>query len=82
MYLPRVVRLTVASWTPTLSAISCRVSGRINSTPLSKKPSCTSTMAEAIFNEGLKAVVAGVNPIQMKTGIPHPNFHLTFYSNK
>ncbi len=26
-------------------------------------------MAEAIFNEGLKAVVAGVNPIQMKTGI-------------
>jgi chaperonin GroEL len=24
-------------------------------------------MAEAIFNEGLKAVVAGVNPIQMKT---------------
>ncbi|MCD0461254.1 chaperonin GroEL [Roseiconus lacunae] len=26
-------------------------------------------MAEAIFNEGLKAVVAGVNPIQMKEGI-------------
>jgi chaperonin GroEL len=26
-------------------------------------------MAEAIFNEGLKSVVAGVNPIQMKTGI-------------
>ncbi|MFK7737465.1 MAG: chaperonin GroEL [Pirellulaceae bacterium] len=26
-------------------------------------------MAEAIFNEGLKAVVAGVNPIQMKTGM-------------
>jgi len=26
-------------------------------------------MAEAIFNEGLKAVVSGVNPIQMKTGI-------------
>ncbi|MCA9215689.1 MAG: chaperonin GroEL, partial [Planctomycetales bacterium] len=26
-------------------------------------------MAEAIFNEGLKAVVAGVNPIQMKRGI-------------
>ena len=26
-------------------------------------------MAEAIFNEGLKAVVAGVNPIQMKVGI-------------
>lgn len=26
-------------------------------------------MAEAIFNEGLKAVVSGVNPIQMKNGI-------------
>jgi len=26
-------------------------------------------LAEAIFNEGLKAVVAGVNPIAMKTGI-------------
>ncbi|GAB5402756.1 MAG: chaperonin GroEL [Aureliella sp.] len=26
-------------------------------------------MAEAIFNEGLKGVVAGVNPIQMKTGM-------------
>ena len=26
-------------------------------------------MAEAIFNEGLKAVTAGVNPIQMKKGI-------------
>lgn len=26
-------------------------------------------MAEAIFNEGLKGVVAGVNPIQMKAGI-------------
>ncbi len=26
-------------------------------------------LAEAIFNEGLKAVVAGVNPIQMKVGI-------------
>jgi chaperonin GroEL len=26
-------------------------------------------LAEAVFNEGLKAVVAGVNPIQMKTGI-------------
>ena len=26
-------------------------------------------MAESIFNEGLKAVVAGVNPIQMKQGI-------------
>jgi chaperonin GroEL len=26
-------------------------------------------LAEAIFNEGLKAVVAGVNPVQMKAGI-------------
>ena len=26
-------------------------------------------MAEAIFNEGLKAVTSGVNPIQMKNGI-------------
>ena len=26
-------------------------------------------LAEAIFNEGLKAVVAGVNPVQMKSGI-------------
>ncbi|GHT40812.1 60 kDa chaperonin 3 [Planctomycetales bacterium] len=26
-------------------------------------------MAEAIFNEGMKAVVAGVNPLQMKNGI-------------
>ena len=26
-------------------------------------------MAEAIFNEGLKAVTAGINPIQMKAGI-------------
>jgi chaperonin GroEL len=26
-------------------------------------------LAEAVFNEGLKAVVAGVNPVQMKTGI-------------
>ncbi|MDO5555071.1 MAG: chaperonin GroEL [Planctomycetia bacterium] len=26
-------------------------------------------MAEAIFNEGLKAVVAGINPLQMKTGM-------------
>ncbi|NBY02413.1 MAG: molecular chaperone GroEL, partial [Planctomycetes bacterium] len=26
-------------------------------------------MAEAIFNEGLKAVVAGVNPMMMKRGI-------------
>ena len=28
-------------------------------------------MAEAIFNEGLKAVTAGVNPIQLKQGIEH-----------
>jgi chaperonin GroEL len=26
-------------------------------------------MAEAVFNEGLRAVVAGVNPIQLKTGM-------------
>src|SRR6202046_3223620 len=26
-------------------------------------------MAEAIFNEGLRAVVAGVNPVQMKRGM-------------
>lgn len=26
-------------------------------------------MAEAVFNEGLRAVVSGVNPIQLKTGI-------------
>ncbi|MGD9126689.1 MAG: TCP-1/cpn60 chaperonin family protein, partial [Planctomycetia bacterium] len=26
-------------------------------------------MAEAIFNEGIRAVVAGVNPIQLKTGM-------------
>jgi chaperonin GroEL len=26
-------------------------------------------LAEAVFNEGLKAVVAGVNPVQMKSGI-------------
>ena len=26
-------------------------------------------LAEAIFNEGLRAVVAGVNPIQLKQGI-------------
>ena len=26
-------------------------------------------LAEAIFNEGLKAVVAGINPVQMKSGI-------------
>src|SRR6186997_318735 len=26
-------------------------------------------LAEAIFNEGLKSVVAGVNPVQMKQGI-------------
>ena len=26
-------------------------------------------LAEAVFNEGLKAVVSGVNPVQMKSGI-------------
>ena len=26
-------------------------------------------LAEAVFNEGLRAVVAGVNPVQMKAGI-------------
>ena len=34
-------------------------------------------LAEAIFNEGLKAVVAGVNPIQMKTGIEQAVTDLT-----
>ena len=34
-------------------------------------------MAEAIFNEGLKAVVSGVNPIQMKTGIERAVSDLT-----
>src|SRR6056297_3730209 len=34
-------------------------------------------MAEAIFNEGLKAVVAGVNPIQMKSGIERAVADLT-----
>jgi chaperonin GroEL len=28
-----------------------------------------SVLAEAVFNEGLRAVVAGVNPVQMKAGI-------------
>ena len=28
-------------------------------------------LGEAIFNEGLRAVVAGVNPVQMKAGIEH-----------
>jgi len=28
-------------------------------------------MAEAIFNEGLRNVVSGVNPVQMKHGIEH-----------
>ncbi|MFO0314847.1 MAG: TCP-1/cpn60 chaperonin family protein, partial [Planctomycetota bacterium] len=33
---------------------------------------CTTTatvLAEAVFNEGLRAVVSGVNPVQMKAGI-------------
>jgi chaperonin GroEL len=30
-------------------------------------------LAEAIFNEGLRAVVAGVNPVQMKQGIERPS---------
>lgn len=34
-------------------------------------------MAEAVFNEGLKAVTAGVNPIQMKEGIEHAVNDLT-----
>jgi chaperonin GroEL len=34
-------------------------------------------LAEAIFNEGLKAVVAGVNPIQMKQGIERAVSDLT-----
>ncbi|MCH2181322.1 MAG: chaperonin GroEL [Mariniblastus sp.] len=34
-------------------------------------------MAEAVFNEGLKAVTAGVNPIQMKEGIEHAVSDLT-----
>ncbi len=34
-------------------------------------------LAEAIFNEGLKAVVAGVNPIQMKSGIEKAVVDLT-----
>jgi chaperonin GroEL len=34
-------------------------------------------MAEAIFNEGLKAVVAGVNPVQMKHGMERAVADLT-----
>ncbi len=34
-------------------------------------------MAEAIFNEGLKAVIAGVNPVQLKTGIERAVSDLT-----
>ncbi|TWU25084.1 60 kDa chaperonin [Novipirellula galeiformis] len=34
-------------------------------------------MAEAIFNEGLKAVVAGVNPVQLKSGIERAVTDLT-----
>ena len=33
-------------------------------------------LAEAIFNEGLRAVVAGVNPIQMKAGIDKSVEHI------
>src|ERR1700742_4002873 len=32
-------------------------------------PTTATVLAEAIFNEGLRAVVAGVNPVQMKQGI-------------
>ena len=39
-------------------------------------------MAEAIFNEGLKAVVAGVNPIQMKTGIERAVSDITDHLRK
>ncbi|MFT7639532.1 MAG: chaperonin GroEL, partial [Pirellulaceae bacterium] len=34
-------------------------------------------MAEAIFNEGLRAVVSGCNPVQMKTGIEQAVVDLT-----
>jgi chaperonin GroEL len=33
-------------------------------------------LAEAVFNEGLRAVVAGVNPVQMKTGIEKAVEHI------
>ncbi len=39
-------------------------------------------LAEAIFNEGLKAVVAGVNPIQMKQGIERAVEDITSYLHK
>src|SRR3972149_2048937 len=34
-------------------------------------------LAEAIFNEGLRAVVSGVNPIQMKQGIEKAGAEMT-----
>ena len=39
-------------------------------------------MAEAIFNEGLRAVTAGVNPIQMKSGIEAAVSDITEKLNK
>jgi chaperonin GroEL len=39
-------------------------------------------LAEAIFNEGLKAVVAGVNPVQLKTGIEAAVVDLTAQLHK
>ncbi len=39
-------------------------------------------LAESIFNEGLKAVTAGVNPIQMKTGIEAAVADITELLNK
>jgi chaperonin GroEL len=39
-------------------------------------------MAEAIFNEGLRAVTAGVNPIQMKSGIESAVADITEKLNK
>ena len=39
-------------------------------------------LAEAIFNEGLKAVTAGVNPIQMKQGIEKAVASITEKLNK
>ena len=39
-------------------------------------------MAEAIFNEGLRAVTAGVNPIQMKSGIEAAVADITAKLNK
>ena len=34
-------------------------------------------LAEAVFNEGLRAVVSGVNPVQMKAGIEKAVEHIT-----